>query len=319
MKNQCFICFSEADLTMEHVMPNWLQKLSNLHTLSYSPPNGDLKKYKWFKVSLCKSCNQLLSKNLEDEISRAFKKWFDNIFLLDKDILFYWLLKIYYWSLVRDVYLFADPKNQDLWTIIDPIELKKWFCAMQQILKWSINVASLDFPKPYSLFIFQITHWTDEFGQFDYWTLISPFVIFIRYNNFWLICCLQDWWILQNVLWKYDFFKIPRNIHVLQFNEIIAWISYKCSKLETVPSFLHVCKKDSTFPEKIITLPNFSWNINFSEWKHEEFKHYLKHFLSRYPIDLAYMEDIDKSVTFIHKGNDTYFLPEEVHKMVTYS
>jgi hypothetical protein len=312
----CFICSSHSEITQEHIIPNWLQKLQKLHVQKYSLPNGEFKQYKGFKAPLCKLCNQQLSKNLEDKISTAFKKWFNEVLNLNKDLIFYWLLKIYYGSIVHSTQLLSNPKYPQLWYIFDIAMLKNKFSKMEQILKWSKNLTEFLWEKPYSLFIFKIWDWIGEYDQFDYWRLDYPSVIYMRYNDFWIICCLLDGWIIQNFFQKNSFFNISRNIHVLQFNEIIARIAYKFSTLKSTPHFLSVCDHGSNIPSTIVTLPSFSWKIYFNEWKMNGFKEYMKYIFSRYPVDLELDKNPEECGTFIDKWNNGYFSSEEIQDLI---
>ncbi len=111
----CFVCADEmAEPTKEHVVPDWILRKFSLHNQFITLPNGTLLKYANYVIPCCWSCNQLLSRELETPISKAFNEGFEGVknFLANGygQKLFSWLALIFIKMHYKDNSL---PANRD--------------------------------------------------------------------------------------------------------------------------------------------------------------------------------------------------------------
>jgi hypothetical protein len=118
----CFICGRKA-ITLEHVIPKWLQRRFNLWNQLLSLPNGDSIPYRKVLVPACKRCNNEVYGSLERRMSENVAS--------DSDI-WKWANKIHYSLAYRDRIMQWDLKNPgykigDVIKSNDPIERDRHF------------------------------------------------------------------------------------------------------------------------------------------------------------------------------------------------
>jgi hypothetical protein len=79
--NNCFLCGKHysSGKSKEHVIPNWILREFDLHDKYVTLPNGTKLRYSSYVVPCCDSCNGILSKELEEPISRLFAKGIDAV------------------------------------------------------------------------------------------------------------------------------------------------------------------------------------------------------------------------------------------------
>ncbi|MFA5667537.1 MAG: hypothetical protein WC944_11170, partial [Candidatus Cloacimonadaceae bacterium] len=85
----------------EHVYPRWLQKEFNLWDQHLTLLNGTDIVYRNLKIPCCLKCNNdYLNKRIEKRIEEAVKGGYEKFKELDESIIFKWLNKIAYGTLL---------------------------------------------------------------------------------------------------------------------------------------------------------------------------------------------------------------------------
>lgn len=121
----CFICDNKAT-TIEHIIPQWLQRRFNLSNQEFELANGKKLKYCFATIPACENCNSNIWSPLEQRISNA-----GNIMPSEFDI-WSWAIKIHYGLNSNDKRLFwgkSDEKVKigDIINTEDPLNKAK-FC-----------------------------------------------------------------------------------------------------------------------------------------------------------------------------------------------
>lgn len=105
----CFVCLRNPNSeTLEHIVPNWVQRVCGLARSRVQLANGSKVLYPQWKVPCCEACNQLLRRHFEDPISKAHQLGFEEIKKLHKrnpHILLGWLSLIYFKTHYKDLFL----------------------------------------------------------------------------------------------------------------------------------------------------------------------------------------------------------------------
>jgi len=224
----CFLCgedINENSLTSEHVIPRWLQKRFNLWDQRIILLNQTSCPYRYLKIPCCKRCNNVYLKPIEDELKLRFESGFKEFKKINKEILFFWLGKIYYGILYREMSL-----------LLDRSDIKKGFMMSSAFMKsfsshWMFLQGIRGKHKfqdffPASIFIFRTQKPKEIKLQWDFMDNLQSMFIAIRMGEIGVIAVLQDGETqekMKNLL--NDFFKIP--LHPIQFQEVAAQISYK--------------------------------------------------------------------------------------------
>jgi hypothetical protein len=77
----CFICGCSPegkDFNHEHVIPDWVLREFELQNDQISLPNSSGFKYSKYKIPCCVSCNALLGKSFETQISKLLKGGYES-------------------------------------------------------------------------------------------------------------------------------------------------------------------------------------------------------------------------------------------------
>lgn len=102
--DKCFMCgeiLTDLNSSDEHVYPRWLQKEFNLWDQHLTLLNGTDIVYRNLKIPCCLKCNNdYLNKRIEKRIEEAVKGGYEKFKELDESIIFKWLNKIAYGTLL---------------------------------------------------------------------------------------------------------------------------------------------------------------------------------------------------------------------------
>jgi hypothetical protein len=235
----CFLCGSDLDdknRTQEHIIPKWIQKKFNLWNQTITLLNGTDFKYSYLTIPCCFECNNKFLQPIEDLLIPAFNAGVDAIRQLDKDLIFYWLGKIYFGMMYKELFLSLEQKNPGKGKILTADYLKT-FKAHHLFLQGIRGLHKFNGFSPYSLYIVETQCPKQKEEQWDFFDSHNTMFITSRIGSVGLICVLQDGGAskhLEKHLEKY--FKIP--LHPLQFRELTAKILYKSMLLNRIPKFL---------------------------------------------------------------------------------
>jgi len=225
ISKKCFICGTElnkTNKTNEHVFPQWLIKRYNLQESSLALLDGSLKMYTRLKVPCCNICNNEYWATLESKISEAVNSGVEAVRLLNKDMLYLWLVKLFFGTLVKESKISRNNKEKKPSKKIVENEMFLKFNYFQLLLHMMTIGGEIIEPN-YSIFIFDIF---DNDTTFNYSTDINSNFISIQLGRIGIICCMDDYGSSRKSFDKIVEFE-AKTIHILQFNEICALINYE--------------------------------------------------------------------------------------------
>ena len=193
--SRCVMCRELIDpetKTDEHIYPKWLQHQFNLWNKKLVLPNGIGMPYRMITVSCCKECNGGAMSAWENIIKKAVAEGYDAFIKLDEEIIVWWIYKLYYTKLVKELSLkkdIKDPKSENIFTEAFLAKYNTIYYYMSELLKG----VKFDSPKPYELYIYR----TYKCDWFDYIDDISDHVVYLVMNDIVLICALDNFEFLR--------------------------------------------------------------------------------------------------------------------------
>lgn len=223
--DRCVMCREVLDdntKTAEHVFPKWLQNRFGLWNAKITLPNKSQTPYRQFTVPCCKECNGGLMSEAEKLIQQATENGFEEFIKLDEEIIVWWLLKIYYSKLVKELSYkenVRDPHSPMMVSEPQLFQYKNIYLYMCNLLK-GINYNK---PKPYELYIFR----TQGNNKFDYLDDISRHIVYMQMNDI-LIVCSFDSFSLFAIQYKKELQELNKFEYVqpIQALELFAKILY---------------------------------------------------------------------------------------------
>lgn len=310
--DRCFVCdelLTEVNATEEHIYPKWLQRKFNLYNQKISLLNGTFISYRNLKVPCCKECNEKMSARIEKPMKQAVESGYDGFIKLDRNIIFQWLNKLSYGMLYKEAMLLRERSDEDSGYIVSHEilnELHMKYAFLVSIVRDTEYVR-----EPYSLLVFRIKpDAKNPYWGFDGFNI--PVVCFCM-NDIGIIAHLQD------NRFNEDFFKeqssmsilLRKELHVVQFREVMARFFYKSSLFLRNPSYIMIMEGD--MPAQIIS-PEMS-GIGYDDWKQESYARVLEFFWQdfRIPFQEIYRGD-DKVLTLLWDENGHFI--EDIEKNI---
>jgi hypothetical protein len=232
----CFVCADEmAEPTKEHVVPDWVLRKFSLHNQFITLPNGTLLKYANYVIPCCWSCNQLLSKELETPISKAFNEGFEGVknFLANGygQKLFSWLALIFIKMHYKDNLL---PANRDRRSVSGTIskemgydwgDMHHTYClARTEFSKATVRPEALG-----SLGVFSILRDSKEREPFDIGGFTFANTFSLRIGDVGVIACFGDGGAVLYKLNQLFLQKLEGKLSFPQFRELLA--HFACCRL----------------------------------------------------------------------------------------
>jgi hypothetical protein len=229
--NVCFLCkeSSSKKITREHLFPGWLLRKYELLDKKIELLNNTVITYKDLVIPSCNVCNNQYLSFVETNISKAIASGYKKIIKVDSNVLFLWILKIFYGLLVRESSLYADrtdPKKKYIVNGEDLDSFKYLHFYLHGFIKPMIFEGGLS--SPASVFIFKIKEPNDVFSQFTYKDMLFPPGVAIRMGSVGIIMTID--FQSQEGLYSEMYKKLQGpQLHPLQFDELIARIFYQAS------------------------------------------------------------------------------------------
>lgn len=223
--NRCVMCrelLYDDTKTVEHIFPQWLQNEFNLWNEKITLPNNSQTLYRQFTVPCCKECNNGPMSAWEKLIQSAVEKGYDEFIKLDEEIVVWWLLKIYYSKMVKELSFKENIRIPNSCMMISDEQIcayKNIYFYMCELLKGT----KFKNPKPYELYIFR----TYNEHCFDYIDDISRHVVYMQMSDILIVCSFDSYRVfsLQYKKELQELSKLDR-IHPLQALEMFSKIIY---------------------------------------------------------------------------------------------
>lgn len=231
----CFLCGvtltkregDPARSTEEHVIPRWLQSRHQLYQKKMTLLNGTTIFYAALKIPCCYECNHDRLAPLEEKVKTAVEAGPDAVEQLDPWTLFYWLGKIYYGLLFRELSLVAERSDPNSNKIMTPDILEQFAMhhALMQKIRGVIDCADESFPA--SIYILECQ---ELLGQpeinWDYGDAFVRPYLSLRMGRVGIIAFLQDWGVCEDS--GPLIFQSAKGLalHPIQFRYLMGWGHY---------------------------------------------------------------------------------------------
>lgn len=230
----CFLCGvtltgregDPAQRTDEHVIPRWLQKRHQLYQQKMTMLNRTTIPYAALKIPCCYECNHDKLAPLELKIKRAVEGGPHEVEQLDSWTLFYWLGKIYYGLLFRELSLVADRSDPDSNTIMTP-EILEQFAMHHALMQRIRGVVDCGDSFPASIYVLECQELEDEPSlNWDYGDAFVRPYLSLRIGRVGIIAFLQDWGVCKAS--GPAIFESARGLalHPTQFRFLMGWGHY---------------------------------------------------------------------------------------------
>lgn len=142
LEARCFMCreiLTNENKTVEHIYPKWLQKHCGLWDQKITLPNGSTMPYRQYTVPCCKDCNGTVMADFENQIRSTILQGYNSFKGLNEEIIAWWLYKLYYAKLVKQLIIDASGpyiENKIInATQIRPFNLKELYDLMKNVLQ----------------------------------------------------------------------------------------------------------------------------------------------------------------------------------------
>lgn len=223
--DRCVMCrevLDDTTKTVEHIFPQWLQNKFDLWNKKITLPNNSKTPYRQFTVPCCKECNNGAMSAWEKIVQTATEKGYDEFIKLDEEIVVWWLLKIYYSKIVKELTFKDNIKNPQSAMMMSEKQLFEYrsiYFYMCELLKGT----KFKNPKPYELYIFR----TLGNNDFDYLDDISRHIVYMQINDI-LIICSFDSFDIFSIQYKNEFEKLSKmeEVHPIQAIELFVKMVY---------------------------------------------------------------------------------------------
>jgi hypothetical protein len=173
----CFLCLRTFDETrtgtLEDVIPKWLLKHLDLASTGADLPGGQLFRYTQRKVPCCYPCNQFLSRELEQPMSRAIKSGFEAVQDVHPNVVLLWLAKIYYGTRYRETDLRFDLRDSQAPKMLEVTDLLGRIDYLRRCLR--VGPRNLMFmAPPASIWALRAGRPSERRHQFDLSVPVTP-------------------------------------------------------------------------------------------------------------------------------------------------
>jgi hypothetical protein len=276
-RNICFLCLRGLDRTNrteEHVIPRWLQKRFNLYGQEMNLLNATRIPYRKLTVPCCKECNEVALQPIEQKVKRALEKGVDGFRALDNITLFYWLGKILYGIIYKELFLSFERSDEHGRTIILQADLKRFEYPLFFLQATRKKVHFQRFV-PGSFCIFKCQVPENQNLRWDFVDFPQGMFIGMRMDDVGLIGVIGDNG--AHMVFEDDYKDIiDFPLHPLQFREVCAKFAYSSTLREGTSGYMISIGKDS--PHEVLQSPPVSAYPRFSQWKNEEYAAFLSHY-----------------------------------------
>ena len=188
--SRCVMCRDILDRetsTVEHIYPKWLQNEFNLWDKRLTLPNGSSIPYRQLTVPCCKECNGGIMADWEKRVQNAVEQGYDAFVQLEEEIIAWWIYKLYYTKLIKELSLKSDIRDPNSEMIFTDRLLKDYYPIYYYMCEL-IKGTKFSHPKPYELYIYR----TYQDHSFDYIDDIARHVVYIEMNDILIVCALDS-------------------------------------------------------------------------------------------------------------------------------
>ncbi len=283
----CFLCgrrLGTRNRSDEHVFPKWLQRRFDLWDQMITLLNDTALSYRQLTVPCCTACNSGDLAALEGRISRAVLCGPDAVRSLSSLDVYLWMAKIYYSILYKEYLLPRNRGSRDRRRIVPRRLLDELHVQIHNLQATRSEVEFLG--DPGSVTVLRLQCRPDVRYQFTFNDYRWPRAATCRLGSVGIIVLFQDAGIVGDLLKEFLADFLDKDLHPLQFYEIVAHFLYNCSRMENqaVPLYVESYRGKYVIPN----MPRMSQVPIFGDWDLEAFSRVLAGVVDL-PLDKVYL------------------------------
>lgn len=296
--DQCFLCgrdLSPETKTEEHVVPAWLQQRHDLWNQTLTLLNGTVIQYRYLKVPCCLSCNGRVLKPLEDRVARASLLGAEAVRALGEETLFFWLGKIFWGVLYRELSLAMDRSSKTSPSILSADDLQKFRTHLLFMQALRGQLVFKDF-LPGTVRVFGVKPCADVRDGWYFCDNYHTMFVGVVMGAVGLFASLADVGAQSQfdaVLAKHA----SRPLHPLQALELLSQHYYLAALFNRVPRFISSSDASGRVTTHLMPIGGLSGSPLFDEWNPEAHARILAH-MTQIPLDRIFVPP-DKVMTWL--------------------
>jgi len=233
----CFLC--GTTLTAEQRTPvfgEWLQNQYGLKHKELLLLDKSVTTFCQLTIPCCNHCHTHHVLPLEAAVEEAATSGIEGLRALDPQLLFHWIGKMYYGTLITELIKEADPLIMPQYAVSeDPKMLGKFRSFFQVLQSMRVPMVFSDF-LPCSLFLLEVSPEEDAL-PFEYQDELTTMAFSIKLGSAAIVCTLLDNGIIKRALGKLYQLTQGRQLHPVQLAEFKARVFYAAYIFNVVPEY----------------------------------------------------------------------------------
>jgi hypothetical protein len=267
----CFLCGTKVAATEQTpVFPAWLMQEYGLAHEPLRLLDQSVVTYQDLKIPCCPTCQTQALDPLEQQVQEAAAKGVAGLRAMDEKLLFQWLGKMFYGTLITELIKEQNPLVAPEYAVSEQPKMLMKFQAFYRVLQsLRVPMEFADFI-PCSLFILDVDA-TAEPGRFEFRDELSTMMFSLRLDNALLVCCLLDNGMIKQALKRVWDVLEPRQLQPIQAAEFSARVFYAAYLLNVIPDYLLRSVKPQDEHLVMDTLIDDVTNVIFNPWQNSSY------------------------------------------------
>ncbi|MBA9077588.1 hypothetical protein [Rufibacter quisquiliarum] len=280
----CFLC--GTGISLDHqtpVFPAWLMEEYGFGELPLRLLDQSVVAHQDLKIPCCPHCQAHHLAPLEEKMRQAVKGGVAALRELDEQLLFQWLGKMFYGTLITELIKEQDPLIKPEYAVSEQPKMLMKFQAFYRVLQsLRVPMQFADFI-PCSLFIVEVDA-SAEPSRFEYRDELSTMMFSLRLDNALIICCLLDNGIIQQSMHRVWAEIEPRVLQPIQAAEFSARVFYSGYLFNVIPDYLLRPVKPTDDHVVMDSLIDDITNVIFNPWDSSAYAKMLAMYWARWGI-----------------------------------
>ncbi|WP_240337113.1 hypothetical protein [Rufibacter psychrotolerans] len=267
----CFSCGTTIPADQQTtIFPAWLMEKYGLTHELLRLLDQSVVTYQDLKVPCCTTCQTQHLAPLEEKVQAAVAQGVPGLRALDQKLLFQWLGKMFYGTLITELIKEQNPLVRPEYAVSEQprmlLKFQSFFRVLQSI---RVPMEFADF-LPCSLFILDVDA-SAEPNRFEFRDELSTMMFSLRLDNALLVCCLLDNGMIKDVMRPAWEVIEPRQLQPIQAAEFSARVFYAAYLLNVIPDYLVRPVKPQDDHLVLDTLIDDVTNVIFNPWQHSSY------------------------------------------------
>ncbi|GAA4311129.1 hypothetical protein [Nibribacter koreensis] len=234
----CFLCgntITQDQVTQ--VFPEWLMQEYDITERPLQMLDQSVVQFKDLQVPCCRRCQTQYIQPLEEQVQAAAQQGVAGLRALEPKLLFQWLGKMFYGTLINELIKEQDPLIKPEYAVSEqPKMLMKFQSFFKVLQSLRVPMTFADF-LPGSIFVVDVDA-AAEPSRFEFRDDLTTMMISLRLDNAMIVCCLLDNELLKRAMRRVWAEVEPRKLQPIQAAEFSARVFYGAYLLNVIPDYL---------------------------------------------------------------------------------